>query len=60
MQRTPTYVMQKYNADPLYLSQNSDHLKSIIKESNPFDLEKEWLENVAKKLYLSTLNGSIP
>jgi hypothetical protein len=39
------------------LSQNSDHLHSIISQHNPLALKDDWLENSAKQLYESAKNG---
>ena len=48
----------KFYLDPLYLSQNSDHLTNIINEQNPLLLKDNWLEISAKHLYESARNGS--
>ena len=45
------------NVDPLYLSQNSQHLNSIISEANPLGLHDNWLEGCANFLYQTAIKG---
>ena len=44
--------------DPLYLSQNQDHLSSIITEANPLKIDQNWLHNCASSLIEGAQSGS--
>lgn len=46
------------NKDSLYISQNTEHLHSIIAQTNPLNLQENWLDECARILYTQSLTGN--
>ncbi len=44
--------------DPIIIAQNSEHMNQVIADSNPLNIQDEWIEQTAEDLYKKAQEGS--
>ena len=51
------FKVSVFNLDPIVLSQNSDQVNNIIADSNPLNIDQEYINNSVQSLFEKANEG---